>query len=477
MKIALLNTPRSGHKIDLLERYEALYCGGDEWHEHVEHWIPKNAQEPDPLWAERRARATYTNHAGPICDMIAGWLFSEPASLTGEAGAIEGWSSDVDRQGSSWSSWWRAAFTEALVQREVYAWVNLPRAPETPLASRAEQERAGLLRPYLVEIDADDVVDWDDDETGGLRWIIVRDVEETRGSVEEARTKTWRWRYIDAQVIRTWTWKATAEKPAPTGDDEAMEGDQITHGYGLIPVARLRLSEGLWAMSKLHDPVVGHTRAENDLDWALHRAAHSLLVMTTRDGAAKPTLGPGYYLQVWRDDQGEDKVSYAEPTGASFTVMAERVEKRREEIYRVVQQLALAASSGDAPAKLSGASKAMDWQAMQVMLVAYADLVLAAMRATLRIVEAASRTNAGTLSVSGLEGWQREDLTAYIDQLVQALPAVPSPTFKRAAAKGLAVRLLPDATAEDLAQVAKELDAADFETPAPYAPPPRPPAA
>ncbi len=469
MQIKTLSQTHPDYDAEQIRDHDALYVGGRAWHSRVDRFVPQNAQEPPELWEERKKRATYENNAGPIVGLITAWLFSEPATL---GGGLEDFAADVDARGTAWSTWWADLFTSAQVARRAYAWVNLPARPaEMVVQSRADEERAGLLRAYLVALDAESVIDWRDDAAGNLAWLMVRSCHSERPSVEAERSRVWRWRSIDATHIRTWEWRESKGKPTPADTDEATELPLIAHGFGRLPVVRLELKPGLWTMGKLEDPVRAHIHADCDYQWSLHRAAHALMVLATKDSTQVPTLGAGYYLQVTRDGDGEDTVTYAEPSGASFDAQAKQVDSKREAIYRVVQQMALSASQDAAPTKLSGASKAMDWQALQVMLAAYSDVLTTAMGAVAEIV---GGILGKTPELGGLEGWQQEDLSALLDQATLALPSVPSPTFKRELAKMLARRMLPDLAPAVVKAIDSELDAAEFADPAPYQPPPRP---
>ena len=474
MDVKFLNATHPEHDDAAIARREALYQGGPAWHRHVAEFVPKNAQEPEALYAERKERATYENHAAGIIDLLAAMLFSE---APGVEGVDPAWLLDVDRRRTGWAPYWRGVFVDALVQGVAFVQVALPSRPADVVpADRATEERMGLLRPWLLDLEAGEVIDWGEDEAGNLDWLVTRMSYSERGGPEAGRKTTWRWRYIDAMQIRSWEWTATEAKPVPTDGEDAPEKPAIVHGLGALPVVRMQLPAGLWAMGKLYDPVVAHTRADNDYQWSLHRAAHALMVLAVKDGAPPPTLGAGYYLAVTRDADGEDSVSYAEPSGTSFDAQAKNVQAKREEVYRVAQQMALSASQDATPAQQSGASKAMDWQALQVMLVAYADIARTAM---IQVAEIVARiqfpsTSAPVVTVAGLEGWQQEDVGAVIADASLAVPLIPSPTYKRSLAKSLAARLLPDVDAATQKAIAAELDAHDFADPAPYVPPPRP---
>lgn len=466
MKFLTLNQTHPDYQKDLLERLEGLYCGGEEWREKIATWIPKNTAEPEDLWAERKKRAVYHNHAGPIVDLIVAYLFAEAVNV---AGLDPVFLRNVDRRGTDWTPFWRKIFTDALIYQRAYVWVNLPaRNSEVQPKSRAEEEQLGLLNTYLVGLEAEEVIDWGEDDAGALAWVMIRQHFQHRGGPEESRKKGIRWIYVDAARIRIWEWYATPDKSTPDPEETIQEKASFDHNIGRLPVVAICLPDGLWAMGKLHDPAVALLRASNDLDWALHRAAHALMTVTTKDGFVTPKVGAGYYINLSRDSDGEDKVSFAEPSGATFEALDKRIKDLREELYRIVQALALAVSPGSTKQQ-SGESKAKDWQAMEVILSAYAGIILEAMR-QVGIVVAGIRRQAPP-EVSGLDGWQQEDLTELLNQIVLVLGlSIPSPTLKRVLQKKAAARLLVDASPEERAKIDKEIEEAP-EEPDPYQPP------
>lgn len=471
MKVRTLNTTHPDYDGKRLGRLRALYEGGNAWHELLDCWLPKRAVEPEDVYIERRSLAGYNNHAGPLCSILSAALFAEAPQVDGVKG--EHWTAlwgDCDGQGTPWRRFWRDRLDDAQVGRRAWAWVNLPaRADGLQVGSRADEERAGLLDAYLVGLAPEQVLDWWEDDRGRLTGILVRDVLDRRVGPEAGRTRTWRWTFIDATVIRRWEWKATERQPSPRDDDEATELPQVLHGIGALPVVRLELPPGLWTMGKLEDPVVAATRARNEHTWALHQAANELLAITSRWGDEKVALGHGHFLRLNRDDKGDDKATYVGPSGVAFQYLEADVRNAREEVFRAVQQMALSADGSDAKARLSGESKAEDWRALDLVLAAFRDLCLGAMCEAVVLCAKARREDAGQVSVSGLDGWQSEGLTVFLESAALAVDAHQiSPTFRKLLAKRQAQRLLQDeVSAEELQAVLDEIDAAE-DDPAPY---------
>jgi len=476
VKVKLLNQRRPGHDIERLERLDALCEGGPDWHEKQAEWFPQRAVEPDDVYIERLALLTYQPHAGSVVSLLSALLFSEAPQVEGLDGDYyAALLNDCDGAGTPWRRWWRDALTDAQVGRVAYAWVNLPaRSPDLAIASRGEEERAGLLDAYLVPIEACHVLDWEEDSRGNLRWMLWRDTVSERPSPDSPRQVTWRWTAVDATSIRRWTWTATEQKIVPVDEDEATEQPAIAHGIGRIPVVRLQLPEDLWTMSFLEDAAIAATRARNEHSWALHQSASELLVLKSKWEDTKPVLGHAHYLQIGRDKDGEDSAQYIGPSGVALQFLENDVKATREELFRLVRQMALAADSDATASRLSGASKSKDWMALEIILSSYQDLALQAMTETLRLIASIRNDDPADVHVAGLDAWQTEDLDVALNNatLAQGL-GIQSPTLQRSLHKRLALRLVPDATEDEKAAIAGELDDADYDAPV-YQPPPPP---
>jgi len=462
VKIALLNTTHPEQGGARLERLRALYEGGDTWRALLDTWLPQRAVEPPDIYAERRALATYANHAGSIVSVLSAALFAEAPQLSGVDGDY--WAAlleDCDGRGSGWARYWRERLNDAQVGRTAYIWANLPaRSGGEVAASLADEQRAGLLDAYLVALRPEQVLDWWADDRGRMTALMVRDVLTRRTGPESGRATVWRWTYIDATVIRRWEWVAKKDQPAPRPEDEATELPPVAHGLGALPVVSMELPHGLWTMGKLEDPAVAALRARNEHSWALHQAANELLTIRSKWGDERIELGHGHYLRLTRDADGADEAAYVGPSGVAFAYLEKDVQATREEVYRAVQQMALSADSDASASRLSGESKAEDWRALDIVLAAYRDVVLGAMLSVARLIARVRREDPTAIAVSGLDGWQNESLSAFLQAAALAIDArEASPTFRRLVARREAQRLLQDETTpEQLQDVLDEID-------------------
>jgi len=416
---------------------------------------------------ERKKLATYTNHAGPLIDKLIAALFSEETSVDDPPERVSELMIGADGRGTPWDRWWAAATLGALIGRQSWAWVNLPARTEDTIepTSLRDEEQAGLLESFLVLLEPEQVLDWIEDDRGRVTGIMIRWMTSSREGPDSPRLPVYQWTWIDSTRIRRWEWKPPEATPdrEPTDSEDAGELPEIVHKFGRLPVARLQFPHGLWAMEKIHDPAVTLLRARNDLSWALHRAANALLVIKSKWQGAAPVLGHGYYLQLHRDKQGEDSAEYVEPSGKSFDLLAKDVQALRDDLYRVVDQLAASADSDSTQAPKSGESKRQDWKSLDLILSAYAAIVRSAMEETLQIV---AGVDADPITVNGLDAWNLEDLAEFLENALGAEVLIPSETYKKVIAKRAMRRILGDESDEDtLRTIEKEIDAHDFEPP------------
>lgn len=468
LPVKVLNQCNPAYNEQLLAEQRALYEGGDSWHAMINTWLPRHPQETYPLYKHRKERATYENNAGPIADLLAGGLFTRPPQIEEYEGEwVQPFFRDVDKLGHDLNAWLEARLLDAMQGQRVYCWVNLP-DKEVAAQNRMQQEASGQLDPFLMTLKAIDVIDWGHDEYGRLKWLMHKQTDSVRGSIESARVTRCTWTFIDDQVIRRWQWiAADPREHEPKEHEEIGELAPIAHGFGEIPIVEMSLKDSMFIMGKLRDPAVALLRSQNDLDWALYRAAHAILWIRMKWDPEQPLMAPGAYYKLGRDRDGTDEMGYAEPSGASFEHQSQRVTQQRHGMFRVVHQMAQSYDPNTGSrAQLSGESKAQDWKATEIVLSAYASTLRPFISNVLRLVSRVIDGNGSAQIplVKGMAGWHQEDLLPFLTATSLAQEALMlSETFHKVVAKEQVRRVLPHLSEEQVKMIEDEIDKADID--------------
>ncbi len=455
MRIRLLDQTHPDYDAQNQAEWRALHEGpgkgdGELW----SRWLPRRPAEQLDRWNSRKASATYKNEAGGLLDLLTGYLFSTPLVVAGAPNPWwETWLTDVDRQGSAFSPFVADRLTDALVGSAAYALVSLPQRGAV-VTNRADEEALGLLDAYLVPWTAEHVLRWGEDEHGRLTWVVAKDSVPVNEFGQELTTKH-RWTYVDSTTIRVFE---APDDASP--DDDAPEVLTVQHGFGRLPVVRMKLAPTMHAMRRLRDPAVDLLRARTARKWAIEQSAYAMLGIFTDRDLSELKGGEGWWMQFPLDAKAE----WLEPGGASLAELASEIETARDDLYRAMHSLTQASHS-DSLQGQSGISKEMDWQAFEVVLSGYASVVLDFARDILDLVSHARGEDDTGLDLTGLDGFQASNPSQFLLDATVGEPLLSkSPTAKRMLAKRAVDALLPDLTPEDREIIAAELDVADFES-------------
>jgi hypothetical protein len=270
-----------------------------------------------------------------------------------------------------------------------------------------------------------------------------------------------RWTHIDGTTIRRWEWRAPEGEPdrQPHDDDEADELDAVSHNRGRLPVVRLQLPPALHAMGLLRDGARNLTRTQNALDHGLYIGAHPLLVVLTKAlQAGKPLVGAGAYMQL---EPGDD-VRYVEPSGATFKLQADREQVIRDSLFRTMHQMAAGVDAKAAATAKSGVSKALDWQALEIVLTALSAHVKGMIGRALALHPRLGGDEAP--QIGGLGGWEKLSIEEFLT-LATGEPDLfrMSERATKLRASKVAERLFADQP-EALEEIRREIEAADHQS-------------
>ena len=428
-------------------KYRDLYAGGEQFRANASEYLIRRQREPGEVYSERLNRVFYENYVGSIVDWYAATLFRREPVITFEGGQgrakafFAALMEDADRRGTSLADFFRRQFTESLITGTSYVLVDFPRVAKRA-GTRGEEDASGASRAYLVEYDADEIINWSRDDQGNFEWVVIRSRQIKKDRVEDAewRSET-RWAYYDKQTFRIY------------GEHGLMdEGFHALAKVGQTPLFALRIPEGLWMLNRAGSLQLEHFNKSNALSWALTMGLFAMPVVYS-DREWNQMVGESYYIQLGP----EDKFGWTEPEGKVYQIAADNLVRLTEEIYRVCY-LSQAGAALDVTSRQSGLSKQRDFSITQEVLRGYGDAVKEQIRRVLRAVVAA-REDGLDVSVTGMDEFDIADFGTELEDARQLLSlGVASPTLRKEVFKKLALKYLCDSRQDVKDRIAQEIE-------------------
>lgn len=482
---------------ELWEELRALYAGGPRLLRDpklMERMLPAHRGEDGEVYKERVKRAHYFPYAGSIIDNLVAGLAADPVSLQPED--VEG--KDGKEEETELPEWWQEfledvspkggkrqacqqllvdQIREALITRCSWTLIDLPQTPEEYVEDAPDsllaQEKAGLLDPYAIAIEPEYVIDWQDDQNGELEWALICDTELRRdGLADRRRNITKTFTFYDREGWSRYQITYPQEKP-PEPDDPVPFLDEGKHAFDKVPLIRMKLPEGLWAMGKLESLAREHFNKRCAQAWAEYKSLFKILYefMAPEEGTSmRPTSeaqedpdrginqvrGQGYSQMRGAEDRAE----FIGPDSGPFAEARASCDQIMREMHRVMYSMALAVdTSSNSAIRRSGESKAQDKAATTVILRVLGKFLRDAIR---DIVEVVSKIKPELKPrVAGAEKFDSTDVSAAVSEAVELLNGVPikSATFKKAYLLRIYKTVMGDElTLAELAEIKAELE-------------------
>jgi hypothetical protein len=432
-----------------LIRLEHFYKGGPEFHAAIDRYLPTRPAEKDfpTVYAYRKARAVYPNYVGTIIDWIVVRLFKKPAVIRKVAkdgdeaddreALPDDWRAfldDVDGRGTSWTFFWMKAAIRSILDKRHYIGWTFPKSGEQA-TDLAKAKASGALNPQLRRFQRRDLNDIERDDAGNIAWAVFEFDVADRASPENERPKCAKeWLLVTPKYAARYRRPMNAQNDKNGNipeDEDAVEIERIP--LTSLPLIELKIPHGLCLGFKLDSVARAIFQAMSDHQWAIQMNAFP---QPERFGKMKTKTPTGEaYCHVYEDgEKGKSGLNYAEPAGTSFAAQRENITMLKDEMYRIVHQLALAAKLNTGRAGQSAESKEMDYASTDDVLHAYGQVIRECMRKTLNAI-ARARGEDTEFEVSGLdEHIEVSDLLTYLQTLDAAGPILNrSPTLKRVA--------------------------------------------
>jgi hypothetical protein len=437
------------------KQYKDLYAGGEQMRLNACEYLVRRQKEPGQVYEERLRRVFYENYIGSIVDWYAATLMRREPTLQfeGSDGAAKNFYSllagNCDLKGTTLSEFFRQRFVQVMVCGSSFVVVDFPKAGGVA-QTRAEEDASGRSRAYLTEYAADEVINWNYDETGGLEWVVIRTSCLQQSKVTDARCeRETRWIYYDRENYQIYRKVGEAQKI------ELMdEGRHGLAGQRRVPVFEMKVSEGLWLMNKSALLQLEHFNKSNALSWALTMGLFASPVIYS-DKEWNQVMGESYFIQLGKDD----RFGWTEPEGKVYQIAADNLVRLKDEIYRVCYLMNQAEEARGGYIAASGLSKQIDSAVTQEVLRAYGGVVKDAMKQVLWAI-AMARQDDVTIDVSGMDEFDIGDFGSDLDDAKKLLElGIASETLKKQVFKKLAFKYLCDARQEVKNRVADEIEA------------------
>jgi hypothetical protein len=462
---SILNQKHDAYDADLWGDYDALYAGGKKFFDRVRRFLHQHPNEPALVYLNRIKEAHYRCYHGGIIDYFASFLFQsslvvrarkegsdvviDPDPFYGE------FKEDCDARDNDIHVFLRSRVIEAMNKKVSWWVVEMPEPPdEISVETLKEWKDQGLDKARVRALGAEQVLDWEVDEDGHMTWAIVQSVRIVRPTPGDKRKIVIeRYDVYDREFVEHFELQYEKNKK-PSKDIDVPSISKKAHGFGTVPLVNIDVGDSLWLANRVASPQIEHFRLSNALTWGIRRTCYAMPVFKLLDQDKPPTMGPGYYIMIGKDESFE----WAAPPGAPYQAIREEVKDQKDEIFRVVHQMAMGVDNNAAAVGRSGKSKEVDQAAVKVVLSALGQIVRESVERTYSLLSD-GRGEKYEWAIEGLDCFVDVDLTELVTSatMLQML-SIPSPTFQREIKTRVALAAVPDAEQASKDDIRQEIE-------------------
>jgi hypothetical protein len=460
MLVKQLNATNPEREDELWRDYRALYEGGREFHARAHRFLLQNSSEPYDLYHRRCKDSIYRSYIGAVIDYFASQLFAVPILYKPDTGEVPEWftddfETDCDGQGTDILEFLRVAFIDALVTQTATVFLDFPEN-YGQAESKFAADEIGATDVRLKLVPRCHVLDWERDRRGRLQWWIATDSSKPRETPADKRNST-RHEWIVADRGNVQLYRAEVEDGKQLDDESTLVPVvEIRHPLKSVPVIELTVDDGLWVANRLESAQIEHFRLSSGLSWSIKRTCYAMPLFKVADPESftPGNMGAGYYLVIKNDEDA----TFMAPPVSHLAITSEQIKDQKDEIFRLVSQLALGVDNNAASVGRSGESKIADAEAIRVVLRAYAALVRDFLKSILNALSEA-RGEATKWTVEGLDKFETLGPETLVGLLKESLAlGIPSRTFRVEAKYRAAVGVLPGTDEEQRKKIRDEIE-------------------
>lgn len=454
------------------DELDALAKGGKRFHKLITKFLPQNPQEPEGRYEFRKRTAKYHSYVGSIINLYSSWLFISGFDAKAYAKdspdplpTVDPWYGqfqDNVGSGTNLKSFMKERFREAMTKGKAVWLAELPKTPDDAPndLDRATYDKLGLGNATLTSVDPACLLDWECDDEGHFVWAIIKECWNERASWNVKRNIiVERWRIFTETDVHTFEFRRD-KNTQPSSNDQIRDLGAVSHGFKRVPLLVLQLPEEMCVGEQTYDAQLAHFQHDAALSFALKMTCYPMLVVKTMDEQKPPRVGTGYALMIGT----EEDISWVAPSAESFQTMAKDRDQKRDEIFRVVHQMAQGLDNNAETVGRSADSKEIDAAATRIMLNAYGESVGKAIEETFELISEARGDSDYKWSVEGFSGYDTATVGALLAAIEKAKElGVPSNTFLREISKKAALALVPELGPSVKHVIRSEIDKFNFE--------------
>lgn len=397
-----------------VKKLQILYEGGTKIEKNAQLFIHREAMEQSEASYNSRIKCiSYRNYFAKIINDYVSDLFSKSFAVSPASDASDGntpgediklgeadkfwreFASNTDLQSHNISNVLSDVLTEALCSGRSYIGVDFPKIDIVP-SSRKEEEELGTARAYTIKIPTLSVIDWEVDEFGKYKYLVLKNITFPRATFADKRDKRVTqfkiWQKEDGAVKFSTYEIITKIDKEPKKDDPCLLIEEGIVSFKEIPVLCLEVPTQLWIGGLIGNLCIEHLRRSSSLVHAMNKNLFSIPFY--QQGPELPANGDlnSISQNTHRGNQtasqmrmkgfavgsSEDKISFVEPEGHAYEIINQQLKELVDAIHAIVNQMAAAASATMAQQSAigrSGLSKMMDNHSKELVLTAYAGLI------------------------------------------------------------------------------------------------------
>jgi len=337
-------------KIDLgeIDLLMALYAGGKRFEKFKKEFLIHREAETLGLAniESRLKRAQYVNRAAGLVDWIVSSATAGCPEIVGDNPRWGELNLNSDGQGTPFSSLCRQLLSDMLVARWPYV-----------------EARSIGNDPYTIwRRDPETVLDFENDDTGGLEWIKTQAIQQARSTAYGApdRERVIITYYTDTDTVSYVAYRKNGQletvdgTPLTDSDIVSPYVDDSVYGHdlGQVPIFRGNATKTHWLMDRISEALKAIYNTEVDLAFSLSQCAYAQLIFILEnvkraDSITRSEAG-AWVLQI-----GE-KAEYLAPPNTAFEGLFKNLERLNKSLGESLQMMAAETAAIPQAGRLSG---------------------------------------------------------------------------------------------------------------------------